>query len=102
MRQGGAVLQGFAVRDGGLRLTVGMLTRTNQLHLMIAYLQAVDQAAQRHRHAIDLGRIGLGHHRNAQLRVSRRQSLAGEFGCIHGAEHAPGMRQKYEAGVTVW
>ncbi len=101
MRQGDAALQVFAERDGGLRLRVGMLARSDQLHLVIAYLQAVDHAGQRHRHAIDLGRIGLGHHRNAQLRVPRRQSLAGEFGCIHGAEHAPGMRQKNEAGVTV-
>jgi hypothetical protein len=79
-----------------------VLTRADELNLVIADLEAVDQTAKRHRHAIDFGRIGFSHHRDAQLWAHRRQGLASEFGRIHDAQLAPGVRQRDEAGVTVW
>ncbi len=39
------------------------LARPRHLHLMPASAQADDEAAERHRHAVDLGRIGLGDER---------------------------------------
>jgi hypothetical protein len=74
-------------------LVFGVLPRTDQLHLVVARLQAAHQAADGHRHAVDFGRIGFRDHRDAQLRPPRRQVLAGEFSCIHGRENAPGVRQ---------
>jgi hypothetical protein len=85
-----------------MRLVIGVLARTDRLHLVIAGLQRVDQAPEGHRDAVDFGRIGFGHHRDAQLRAHRRQGLAGEFDCIHAAQHVRGMRQRDETSVTVW
>jgi len=55
-----------------------VLLRPDQLHPVTAREQAVHHALQTHRHAIDLGRPGLGHDGNAQCLVRRLQAFDGE------------------------
>ena len=62
--------------------------RNGQLDLMVTLLQTRDHAADRHRDAIDFGRVGFGDHRNAQRFTPGRQSLADDRPAIHGAQNA--------------
>jgi len=49
------------------------LARAHQLHVVLAQAQAFDQARQRHRHAVDFRRIGLGDDRHSQRPARRRE-----------------------------
>jgi hypothetical protein len=43
-----------------------VLARPDQLHLVLALLQAGNHAADRHRDAVDFRRVGFGDHSDAQ------------------------------------
>ena len=53
-------------------LVVGALARTDQLQVVLAGLEPLDHAADGARHPVDLGWIGLGHHRDPQVPVVGR------------------------------
>ena len=82
-RQRNAALEMLREGGGRLRTVVSVLARANQLDLVIADLQAIDNAAKRHRHTVHFGRVGFGHHGDAQLGAHRGQGLAGEIGSVH-------------------
>ena len=56
------------------------LVRPHHLHLVPAPGEALDQARQRHRHAVDLGRPGLGHQRDGE-RLGEGLGIGGQ---VHG------------------
>ena len=60
-----------------------MLSRAYQLQIVAAVAQPLDQPRDSHRHAIDLGRVGLGHHGQAQRWPCRRQIVDGQVR-VHG------------------
>ena len=81
-RQLEAARQHLLERAGVQRGVGAGLARADQLHAVAAADQAIDHALERHRDAVDLGRPGLGHQRNAQTR-----RLAQLFGRVIERSH---------------
>ena len=82
------------------RLPVAALARPHQLYVVVALLQALDDAGHGQRDPIDLGRIGFGDHRHAQAAMQRRHVIDDQLGGI-GFLHAPMLTALGNNCVTV-
>src|SRR5262245_22021575 len=58
---GNAAHEDFLIADGDMRFVVRAMARTYDLNMMAVLTQALDEATERHRHAVDFRRIGFGH-----------------------------------------
>ena len=72
-RDGTAAQQQFVELPASGRLVARILSQAHQLQAMAFRAQALHQTLQGQRRAIDIGRIGLGDHRDAQAAPVRGQ-----------------------------
>ncbi len=105
-RDGHPGLEHLLETRGPVRLVGGALARADELDVVLAGVHGAHHALQGHGHAVDLGRVGLGNHRQSQGTMLGGQVLENEG--VHGGPRAvwryptQGSRRYGDGKVMLW